>query len=75
MKVYRITGTFPQGVIEKMKFTKDVIAKDPTVAREHILSLMGSEHGVKRRFIKIENVVEIDPKDSKDPSIKAIVEE
>jgi large subunit ribosomal protein LX len=75
MKVYRVSGTFPQGRIEKMKFSKDVIAKDPAVAKEQLLSLMGSKHRVKRRFIKIKSVTEIDPKDSKDASIRAIVEE
>jgi ribosomal protein L20A (L18A) len=35
---------------------------------------MGSEHGVKRRFIKISDIKEIDPKDTKDASIKAIME-
>jgi ribosomal protein L20A (L18A) len=74
MKVYRVTGTFPQGGVRDMKFAKDVIAKDPVVAKEHILSLMGSEHGVKRRFIKISDIKEIDPKDTKDASIKAIME-
>lgn len=74
MKVYRVIGTFPQGGVRDMKFAKDVIAKDPVVAKEHILSLMGSEHGVKRRFIKISGVKEIDPKDTKDASIKAIME-
>jgi ribosomal protein L20A (L18A) len=38
------------------KFTKIVEAEDEAKAREKTLALFGSEHGTKRRFIKIEKV-------------------
>ncbi len=41
-----------------VKFTKTVEAKDEAEARERTLSLFGSEHGTKRRHIKIESVEE-----------------
>jgi len=75
MKVYRVTGIFPQGEIREMKFTKDVIAGEPAIAKEKILSLIGSKHRVKRRFVKILEIKEIDPKETIDPSIKAKLDE
>jgi len=38
------------------KFTKTTEAKDEAEAREKTLSLFGSEHGTKRRFIAIDKV-------------------
>lgn len=38
------------------KFKKTVEAKDEAEAKEKTYALFGSEHGTKRRWIKIENV-------------------
>lgn len=40
-------------------FTKTVEAPNENVAREHILSLVGSQHGVKRTGIELEGVEEV----------------
>jgi ribosomal protein L20A (L18A) len=52
---YTLTGELKIG--SKMKqFTKHVEAKDEAEATERTLALFGSEHGTKRRFIKIEKI-------------------
>ena len=40
-------------------FTRVVDAKTERFAREKLLSLFGSEHGVKRRFIIIDSMQEV----------------
>ncbi len=37
-------------------FTKEIEAENENVAREHILSQFGSEHGLKRTQISIQEV-------------------
>lgn len=38
------------------EFTKEIDAKNASVAEEHILSQLGSEHGLKRTQIEITDV-------------------
>ena len=40
-------------------FTKTVEAPNEDVARERILSLVGSQHGVKRTGVELEGVEEV----------------
>jgi large subunit ribosomal protein LX len=40
-------------------FTKTVDAQNENVAREHIYSLVGSQHAVKRTEVELETVEEV----------------
>ena len=68
MHAFRATGTFPNGRIVQ-KFTQDVVASDEIDARHRVYSFFGSRHGVNRRFVKIENVAQIEPTESTAPAV------
>tara|TARA_B100000575_G_C22743491_1_gene444377 strand:+ start:132 stop:356 length:225 start_codon:yes stop_codon:yes gene_type:complete len=68
MKAYRATGTFRSGKREQ-PYTLDVVADNEEVARELVYSNFGSRHRVKRRFVNIEALSEIDPSDSQEPKV------
>ncbi len=70
MKVFRIVGKYSPKGKEWFKFTKDLIAENEDEAKEKSYSIMGSKYGIKRRLIKINEVKEIDPKESNDPVVK-----
>ncbi len=55
MKAFKVTGTFLMGR-QREKFTKEVAAEDKNAAIEHIYSVIGSTHNVKRPKIDIEDV-------------------
>lgn len=52
---YTITGSFRIGDRYE-KFEKTIEAKDEEAAKELIYSLFGSEHGTKRRFVKLDKI-------------------
>lgn len=54
---FELKGIFRKKGIEKA-FSKGVEAGSESLAREKALSLLGSEHKVKRRFIKITEIKE-----------------
>ena len=68
MKAYRATGTFRSGKRDQ-PYTLDVVADNEEVARELVYSNFGSRHRVKRRFVNIEALSEIDPSDSQEPKV------
>ena len=70
MKVFRIVGKYSPKGKEWFKFRKDLVAESEKEAREKSLSLLGSKYGIKRRLIKIEEIREIEPKESDDPVVK-----
>jgi len=55
---FEATGVFVKNREEK-KFRKEVETASESLAAEKVLSLMGSEHNVKRRFIKISEIKEL----------------
>lgn len=59
IKVFRIEGTFPMGLNKNQRFVKELLGKDKSDATERLLSVLGSEHGVKRRMVKINDIKEI----------------
>ena len=65
MKPFRVTGTFRMGR-QTQKFTKEVASEDKKKAEEHILSVLGSKHKVKRYDITIDAVKEIKPEEITD---------
>jgi len=56
MSQFTIRGEFA-GRDGPRSFTKEIEAVNEQVAREHILSQFGSEHGLKRTQITIDEVV------------------
>jgi ribosomal protein L20A (L18A) len=59
LKAFRIEGTFPMGINRKQNFAREVVCKDEAEARENVLSLLGSEHAIRRRMINIKSVREL----------------
>jgi large subunit ribosomal protein LX len=68
MKAYRATGTFRSGK-HNQPYTLDVVAVSEEAATEQVYSNFGSRHRVKRRFVIIDAVTEIDPSDSLEPKV------
>ena len=68
MKAYRATGTFRSGKHDQ-PYTLDVVAGSEEEATERVYSNFGSRHRVKRRFIIIDSLSEIDPSDSTEPKV------
>ncbi|MCL2863152.1 MAG: 50S ribosomal protein L18Ae [Methanimicrococcus sp.] len=58
MTNFEITGKFKPGFYWE-NFTKTIESENEKNAREKILSIMGSKHGLKRRCIVIEAVSEV----------------
>ena len=55
---FTVKGTFKAG--EKWEhFTKNITSPNKNNAIEKAYSLIGSEHGLKRRLVKIETVEEV----------------
>lgn len=68
VNAYRAVGTFRSGV-KNQPFTIDVVADDEDGAMEYIYSNFGSRHGVKRRFVVVSSMNEINPSESTDPRV------
>ena len=68
VKAFRAVGTFRSGV-KNQPFTMDVVAEDEDGAMEYIYSNFGSRHGVKRRFVIVSSMNEINPSESTDPRV------
>ena len=47
----------------------DEVAEDEDGAMEYIYSNFGSRHGVKRRFVIVSSINEINPSESTDPRV------
>ena len=58
MKAYRIAGRFRMGR-RRQSFSKELAAADEVAAREKLLSVLGSQHGVPRKYVAIAQVAEI----------------
>ncbi len=68
VKVYRVEGLAlfsPDKIRRWQPFTADVRALKPEEAIEKVYSDMGSRHKLKRAHVKIINVKEISPEESK----------
>ena len=68
MKAYRATGTFRSGQPDQ-PYSLDVVAESEEEATELVYSNFGSRHRVKRRFVIIDSLSEIDPSDSTEPRV------
>lgn len=69
-KAFRIEGTFPMGINRNQRFAKELLGQDKDDVTERLYSLLGSEHGVERRRIKIDTVKELKPDEVTNLKIK-----
>ena len=68
MKAYRVSGIAPFGSM-RQKFSLDFAAENKEDAEHQTYSALGSRHKAKRRTIKIESTIEIDPRTSTEARI------
>jgi large subunit ribosomal protein LX len=61
MKAFRISGRFRMGR-GWQPFAKELAAQDEAAAREKLFAVLGSQHGVPRKYVTIAGVEEV-PKD------------
>ncbi|HYM40190.1 MAG TPA: 50S ribosomal protein L18Ae [Thermoplasmata archaeon] len=73
MKAYRISGRFRMGR-GWQAFSKEVAAADEAAARERLLSVLGSQHGVARKYIEVSGVAEVPAGEIRDHAVKYAVE-
>ena len=70
MKAFRVTGSFRAGMRDQ-PYSVDVVGVNKEDAMERVLSNFGSRHRVSRRFVKIDDISEIDPSESTAPRVVA----
>ena len=70
MKAFRASGTFRTGKRDQ-PFSVDIVATNQEDALERVMSNFGSKHRVRRRFILVDEISEIDPSQSSSPSVVA----
>ena len=73
MKAYRLQGRFRMGR-GWQAFSKELAAEDEGAAREKLLSVFGSQHGVPCKYIEIEKVAEVKPSELADHAVRYAVE-
>ena len=73
MKAFRISGRFRMGRTWQ-PISKEVAAADEAAAREKLLSVLGSQHGVPRKYITISKVEEVPIDQLEDQAVKYAVE-
>jgi large subunit ribosomal protein LX len=73
MKAFRISGRFRMGHAWQ-DYSKEVAAVDEAAARERLLSVLGSQHGVARKYIEIRDVAEVPVAELRDHAVRYTVE-
>src|SRR2546430_17628857 len=73
MKAFRISGRFRMGR-GWQPFSKELAAADEAAAREKLLSILGSQHGVPRKYVSIAGVEEVAKAQGKDHPVKDTLE-
>src|SRR2546421_11756544 len=73
MKAFRISGRFRMGR-GWQPFSKELAAADEAAAREKVLSILGSQHGVPRKYVSIAGVEEVAKDQGKDHAVKYALE-
>ncbi len=73
MKAYRISGRFRMGR-DWQHYSKEVAAADEPAARERLLSVLGSLHGVARKYVEIAAVAEVPASEIQDHAVRYAVE-
>ncbi len=73
MKAFRISGRFRMGRMWQ-PFSKELAAADEPAAREKLLSIVGSQHGVPRKYIVIAAVEAVPADKVEDHAVKYTLE-
>lgn len=74
MQAYRVSGEYEHGALKHWsRFHYEFICGSEDEARERVLSILGSKHRVRRRFVRIEEVVPITAADATDPLVQALL--
>lgn len=74
MQAYRVSGEYEHGALKHWsRFHYEFICGSEDEARERALSILGSKHRVRRRFVRIEDVKALAPGDITDPLVRALV--
>ncbi len=74
MKAFEIKGQFIMSHRRWQSFTIEVASADEKAALEKAMALMGSRHGIKRKFIKIDNVKSLKNEEVSDHAVKHLLE-
>ncbi len=69
MKAFRISGRFRMGR-RWQPFSKELAAADEVAVREKLLSVLGSQHGVPRKYIAIATVAEVPADQVEDHAVR-----
>ncbi|KAA0002649.1 MAG: 50S ribosomal protein L18a [Thermoplasmata archaeon] len=72
-KAYRVEGKF---YAKNMwyPFKKEIVSSSKVKAKEKVLSIIGSNHRVKRKKVEIKEVKELSPEEVEDPVVKYLIE-
>ena len=74
MQAYRVSGEYEHGALKHWsRFHYEFICGTEAEARERVLSILGSKHRVRRRFVRIEKVEPITAEQATDPLIQALL--
>lgn len=68
-KVFRVAGSY-KAVHHVQSFSTEVVAADADRAKELLLSLIGSKHGVPRRLVTIAKIAEVPPDQVEDAVVR-----
>jgi len=72
LKVFRVTGEIKKPKLAT-PFAKEVLASKPEHAVEKVYAEIGSKHRVKRYYMRISKVEEVQPDEIENPVLKKIV--
>jgi len=73
MKAFRVSGRFRMGRAWQ-PYAKEIAAADDAAAREKLLSVLGSQHGVPRKYVEIRTVEEVPVEGLVNPAVRYAVE-
>ncbi|MFX1565776.1 MAG: 50S ribosomal protein L18Ae [Promethearchaeota archaeon] len=71
VQVYRLEGTYIRDKRE-YRFSQEIRAVNEETAKEHLYSLLGSFHRVKRPAITLETITVISPEEAEKPLIRKL---
>jgi ribosomal protein L20A (L18A) len=74
MQAYRVSGEYEHGALKHWsRFHYEFICASEAEAKERALSILGSKHRVRRRFVRIEEVVAITAEQATDPLVQGLL--
>lgn len=74
MQAFRVSGEYEHGALKHWsRFHYEFICGSEAEARERVLSILGSKHRVRRRFVRIEQVEPITAQQATDPLVQALL--